>query len=90
MNEFWLTQDKLIAINETLLDETFEVKLTYNTLSMWKWQLMVSMEKQWESQANVNGMMSSMGGKSDADPSTSRKESDMVSSEPATPYTSCF
>jgi len=74
-NEFWMTSEKMIAINSTLIGREIPLKLSYNTLSMWKWQMMTSMEKQWESQANMNSMLK-MGGDDDDD--VSKKESDMM------------
>ena len=48
MNEFWLLRNYLVAVNETL--PAVNLTLTVAPLSLWRWQLMLQMEKTFEHQ----------------------------------------
>ena len=52
-SEFWLSSKDLIAINGTISNATIYFNTRSN--SIWKWQLMSGMEKQWETQDALNG-----------------------------------
>ena len=39
-NEFWNTAEKMVIVNKTLAGTTLPLRIEYNTLGMWKWQMM--------------------------------------------------
>ena len=51
VNEFWMTSDSLSAINGTV--DSLPLAITVEHTSMWKWQLMSSMEQQWKMQSSM-------------------------------------
>eukprot|EP00897_Mesotaenium_endlicherianum_P010270 jgi/Mesen1/9271/ME000060S08709 len=59
VNEFWLLRDKLTPLNETV--EVVPLALTLSTLSMWKWQLYISMEQSFKLQASYGTMVDGEG-----------------------------
>lgn len=48
VNEFWLFREHLYPINETTPE--LPLHLEYNTLSLWKWQMMVQMQQSFKMQ----------------------------------------
>ena len=48
VNEFWLFREHLYPINETTPE--LPLRLEYNTLSMWKWQMVVQMQQSFKMQ----------------------------------------
>jgi hypothetical protein len=48
INEFWIFREHLYPINETTPE--LPLRLEYNTLSMWKWQMMVQMQHSFKMQ----------------------------------------
>jgi hypothetical protein len=50
-NEFWLTKDDLIEINETL--QECKLTISYAPLSLMKWQLMLQMEQSFALQQSI-------------------------------------
>jgi len=52
-SEFWITNDKLVEVNSTL--ETATVEVNFDTIKMWKWQIMSQMEETWRTQEKMNG-----------------------------------
>ena len=52
-SEFWLSSKDLVAINGTITNATLNFSIRSN--SIWKWQLMSGMEKQWEVQDSLSG-----------------------------------
>ncbi|GMH94909.1 hypothetical protein TrST_g7766 [Triparma strigata] len=53
VNEFWLTSDKLQAINGTR--ETLPLEMSIGSIGMFKWQGMSSMQHQWKMQEAMGG-----------------------------------
>ena len=57
VNDFWLLQDKLIQVNETV--EELPLTITVGTLQMWKWTIYFSMDKSFKMQQQSLGAMES-------------------------------
>ncbi|CAN0008101.1 unnamed protein product [Scytosiphon promiscuus] len=51
VNEFWLQQKHLVALNSTV--ETVDLTLDISPIGLWKFQTMSQLESQWEAQAKL-------------------------------------
>jgi len=60
-NDFWILSEDLMPINETVQSVTLH--LSFEPISLWKWNFMVQMEESWENQRK---MMVSREGEADS------------------------
>ncbi|CAN0448164.1 unnamed protein product, partial [Hapterophycus canaliculatus] len=67
VNEFWLQQKHLLALNSTV--ETVDLTIDISPIGLWKFQTMSQLESQWEAQAKL-------GMSGDGDQDTFREVSD--------------
>ncbi|CAM9975329.1 unnamed protein product, partial [Ectocarpus sp. 12 AP-2014] len=51
VNEFWLQQKHLLALNSTV--ESVDLELSISPISLWKFQTMSQLESQWTAQAKI-------------------------------------
>ena len=51
MNEFWLTREKLVEVNETV--DTLPLAVTYAPMSFFKWQTQTTLDAQWQMQQQM-------------------------------------
>lgn len=52
-SEFWIRQNSLVELNDTISFSTIEVKV--EQVKLWKWQVMSQMEETWEKQSAASG-----------------------------------
>jgi len=52
-NEFWLMREHLFPINETTPE--LPLKMSYSTLSLWRWQMMIQMQQSLQMQESLGG-----------------------------------
>ena len=50
-NEFWLMREHLFPINETTPE--LPLKMSYSTLSLWRWQMMIQMQQSLQMQESL-------------------------------------
>ena len=52
-SEFWIKNDALVEVNDTIHEVDLEI--TFENVKVWKWQLMSQMEETWRRQAETAG-----------------------------------
>ena len=52
-SDFWITQNSLVELNDTIFSSTLDIKV--EQIKLWKWQLMSQMEDTWEKQSAASG-----------------------------------
>ena len=55
-NEFWLMREHLYPINDTTPE--LPLHLSYSTISLWKWQMMIQMEQSFKMQESMGAVES--------------------------------
>ena len=55
-NEFWLMREHLYPINDTT--QELPLHLSYSTISLWKWQMMIQMEQSFKMQESMGAVES--------------------------------
>ncbi|KAL6072918.1 Cleft lip and palate transmembrane protein 1 like protein, variant 2 [Balamuthia mandrillaris] len=53
-NEFWLMREQLFPINETT--PVVPLTMSYGSVSLWKWQMMVQMQQSFQMQESLGGV----------------------------------
>ena len=51
MNEFWLTREKLVEVNETV--DTLPLAVSYAPMGFFKWQTQTTLDAQWQMQQQM-------------------------------------